>query len=1504
VKRSSRPIGAHLHLLCRGGLAAVVVGATLAVAPVAALAQAAPPPERAQDVARGTAAVERATGGASRVAVHARTGLARFVGTTRARPIPRSSGSGPGSSPEVQARAFLGAYGEMFGIADPAAQLRTEARSGGDPRSTRFQQLHKGVPVLGGELSVQVDEDGDVLTAAGEIAPDLTPDVVPSLDAAAAEREALAAAAKAHGTGGAVTEGAEAWIYDPDLLGGPATGEPRLVWRVTVASDDGEPYRDLVLVDAHTGGIALTIAELETAKDRQVCDRNNVVGAAEACGSPYSRSEGQAATGNVDVDRAYDYSGDTYDFFSSKFGRDSLDGAGLTLKSTVKYCPSASECPYENAYWNGAQMVYGAGFAAADDVVGHELSHGVTDFESHLFYYYQSGAINESLSDVFGELIDQGNGAGTDTAAVRWKMGEDLPSIGAIRDMANPPAFGDPDRMGSANYATATADQGGVHTNSGVNNKAAFLMTDGGTFNGRTVTALGADKTARIYYEAATDLITSAADYADLADALQQGCANLVGTSGITAGDCLEVTDAVLATEMDQPPPAAASATEAPTCGAGTSPTDLFADDLENTGSGNWASTTISGAQSWAYPQNPNAFAGFDATYATSGVVNLFGADRTTTSNSAIGRTADLVPPVGATTYLRFRHAFGLEKGYDGGRVEYSVTGGASWVDAGSLFTHNGYTANANAIGGNAFTGQSHGYYSSRLDLSSLAGQSVRFRFRLATDSSVGEYGWWIDDIRAYTCGATASAPGAPTIGTATAGNAQATLTWTAPASDGGSPVTGYVVTPYIGAAAQSAQTFNSTATSQAVTGLANGTTYTFTVAAKNAIGTGAASAASNAVTPSGATAPGAPTIGNALPGNGSVSLSWAAPGSNGGSAITGYVVTPSIGGTPQAPVTFNSTATTQNLTGLVNGTTYTFTVAAKNAVGTGAPSASSSPIAAGAPAVPGFPSAQPGDASAKVGFFAPGTNGSPLTGYVITPYLGAVAQAPQSFDASSTKVFVTGLANGSTYTFRIAAVNANGTGREAITNPVLVGAPAAPGFPNAVPGTTSVRLSWLAPAANAAPIQGYTVTPYIGSTAQPPVDFPGTGTYRTVNGLTTGTSYSFRIAAYNSVGASPEAVTGVVIAGAPSPPGFQVAIPGNGSAKVKFTPPAANAAPVERFTVWPVQGSTVLAPQVFETPSATILTVTGLTTGVAYSFRVAATNSVGMGPYAVTGAITVGTPTAPSFVSAQPGDASARVVWQAAADNGSPITAYVVTPYIGTIAMAPQTFASTATTQILVGLTNGTTYSFRVAAVNAVGTGPQDATWTPIRVGTPTSPNWPSVKPGDSSAVVSWQAPAANGSPITGYVITPLVGTTVLAPQTFASTATTQTVTGLTNGTTYTFRVAAINAVGTGPYTTVGPLKAGVPSAPAKPSAVAGPTSATVTWVAPAANGSAITGYLVTPIKAGVAQAAVPFDASATSRTIGGLTAGSSYTFTVTVLNAVGTGAASPASSAVVPTP
>ncbi len=713
------------------------------------------------------AALERELGPGVDVKLHRETGFVRFIGTEPGQPIDRPDGVARGASPDAIARAFVEEQGKELGFVDGAESARV-TRTVATPygAAVRLRQTVGGVPVLGGELTLNLDRDGDVLSALGEAEPVAGIDVSPAVQPEDARESARAAVAKGAGVAPGALEVGEPRlaIYDSRLLGGPGLGAPALVWRVQVAATDGQPVKQLVLVDAHLGVVAEAINEIHAALDRRVCDAANTSDR-YPCEPPFDRAEGDAPTGQPDIDNAYDYSGDTYDFFFDRFGYDSLDGAGFPLHSTVRWCDPFFGCPFPNAFWDGSQMVYGEGFAV-DDVVGHELSHGLTEFNSNLFYHYQSGAINESLSDVFGELIDLTNGSGNDSPGVRWLVGEEL---GAIRNMENPPAFFDPDQMTSPHYFPGPDDEGGVHFNSGVNNKATYLMTDGATFNGQTVTGLGIDKVARLYFTVETAMLTSASDYRDLGSALNQACANLIGIEGFTAADCVEVDEATLATEMHLDPPAA-SAPEAPVCGQSESVIDIFSDDLENPASGNWAHAPIAGEDHWYYPQNDNPF-GFPATYATSGTTNFWGYNAPVVGDSAIELTHDVSVPAG-TTYLRFNHAYAFEFSssvfWDGGVVEYSTDGGSTWNDANALGMDNGYGGTITDQGVNplagrkAFTAESKGYISSRIDLSSLAGQDVRFRFRIGTDDTVDNYGWFIDDVEVYRC---ASTPDAPTVG-------------------------------------------------------------------------------------------------------------------------------------------------------------------------------------------------------------------------------------------------------------------------------------------------------------------------------------------------------------------------------------------------------------------------------------------------------------------------------------------------------------------------------------------------------------------------------------------------------------------------------------------------------------------------------------------------------------------------------------------------------------------
>lgn len=685
--------------------------------------------------------------------IHRETGVLNFLGADPRSPIAISGAMAPGLAAEDRAMAVMSVYGEDFGLLNPASELSLmRSRDLADGRtSTRFQQVYQGIPVLAGELMVNLDSRGRLLSINGEISPDLDLSVTAEVSADQALNTAMGLVSRQYGVSTSQLQAADPalWVFDERLLR-PSGRPAELVWRTEVTTIDLMPIRELVLINAHRGGVSLHFNQVDTVLNRTIYDNNNDDSLGLPGGGPF-RTEGDPPYSVVDVNDAYDFSGDTYDFFMASHGRDSIDNAGMGLISTTRYCHPLYSCPFANAFWNGTQMVYGQGYASGDDVVGHELTHGVTENESGLFYYYQSGAINESLSDVWGEFVDLSNGVGSDGPADRWLLGEDIP-IGAIRDMEHPPNYNDPDRMGSGFYYTGSADSGGVHTNSGVNNKAAFLMTDGGSFNGKTVSPLGMEKVADIYYEAQTNLLVSGSDYLDLYNLLYQACLNLVGTGGITSGDCQEVRDATDAVEMNQEP-AVGYNPEATVCSPGLTQVPLFSDNLES-GPGNFSFAATTGTNRWQYdsPYGPFAHSGMHFLYADD--------FPTAFTDTTASMNMDVTLPPGSQPYLRFDHAFGFEDpNYDGGVLEYSTNGGGSWMDAGGLHdSGKGYggtiaSGYGNPLAGrSAFISDSHGYVSSRYALSSLAGNNVRFRWRMGIDDIIYDWGWWVDDVVIYQC--------------------------------------------------------------------------------------------------------------------------------------------------------------------------------------------------------------------------------------------------------------------------------------------------------------------------------------------------------------------------------------------------------------------------------------------------------------------------------------------------------------------------------------------------------------------------------------------------------------------------------------------------------------------------------------------------------------------------------------------------------------------------------
>ena len=381
--------------------------------------------------------------------------------------------------------------------------------------------------------------------------------------------------------------------------------------------------------------------------------------------------------------------------------------------------------------------------------------------------------------------------------------------------------------------------------------------------------------------------------------------------------------------------------------------------------------------------------------------------------------------------------------------------------------------------------------------------------------------------------------PGAPTGLTATAGNAQVALSWAAPSSDGGSPVTGYKL--YRGTAA-GAETFTGitvTGTSHTDTGLTNGTTYFYKVSAVNGVGEGSLSAEASATPVAPLTAPGAPQSLLATAGDAQVALNWAAPTSNGGAAITGYKI---YRGTVPGGETFTGitvAGTSHTDTGLTNGTTYFYKVSAVNVVGEGSLSAEASatptaPVAT----VPGAPTgltATPGNGQVSLSWTAPASNGgSAISGYRIYRATVAGAESYTGITVTGTSYTNTGLTNGTTYYYKVSAENDVGEGSlsaEASATPAT--APSSPLSLTAMQHKAKgVVLTWAAPTSSGGfAIMGYRI--YRSTASGSEVFFVAVGsvlTYRDTS-TTKGVRYYYTVTAVNAIGESPPSLEANAVA-------------------------------------------------------------------------------------------------------------------------------------------------------------------------------------------------------------------------------------------------------------------------------------------------------------------------------------------------------------------------------------
>ncbi|MBM4380909.1 MAG: fibronectin type III domain-containing protein, partial [Deltaproteobacteria bacterium] len=732
--------------------------------------------------------------------------------------------------------------------------------------------------------------------------------------------------------------------------------------------------------------------------------------------------------------------------------------------------------------------------------------------------------------------------------------------------------------------------------------------------------------------------------------------------------------------------------------------------------------------------------------------------------------------------------------------------------------------------------------------------------------------------------------PGVPTGVTGTAGqDQQSKVTWAA------APGNGRTVTKYVVTSNPDGKTCTWTAgpLECVVSTLTNGISYTFTATAENEGGVSDPSTASAAIIPY--RVPNAPTINTVVASSGTLVVTWTNNGNN-GNAITSYNVSATAtGGTPGTCSKSTEADTTCTISGLTNDKLYSVTMTATNAAGTSSASSAVTETPYTVPSQVSSPTVQPGDQSLIVTWTKPANNGRVITKYrvkaVPASSTGGAVTVTQEVTGEDTLTYTfTGLVNAVSYTVTVEAFNLAGYG--VISSGVSRTPDKVPGQPDAPTGSEGVAqvvLTLLTPTNTGTAIINYQVqvqqqTPTPGSwTTVPSAPFtrspasPNTSLTVTVGGLTNGNGYKFRYCAENSTGCSaysPESdqLTPRTV---PDAPTLGAVIPGARKLNVAWTPPAFNGgATISSYKAYVVGSEATLFCTV-NTALAGNCDITDLTNGNLYTVAVKATNVAGQSGASSTGTGTPRTvPSAPGAITATPGDTSVALSWGLpSSTGGNAITDYFIqyketssATWLnipnGAVVRSPVSPNTTRNVTVS-GLTNGTAYDFQICAINdANRADPANsgsfftattASTTPRT--TPAAPTNVVATRGDASASVDWMNGFNGGSALLGFKIERSTNGTTWTEaiaDTTATTGTTKpvTVTGLTNGTSYVFRVTAKNVVGfgtTSAASAVAVIPDVAPLAPTLDTATHGNTQVTLSWTAPAGNGgTAISDYEV----------------------------------------------------------
>lgn len=943
------------------GLSLALLGAGLAFSPVAPSAAVGGVSQVADDPS-SVQAMRQTADGNVRVTQESATGRVGFIAARGADAdlYPDLAGDSTARA-TAKVSAYLDRFGTSFGAAK-GELVQTKVDKGAWGWTISYLQKYRGVPVFGSELKANVDQDGDLVAVTGYAAPGLDLSVEPRVTPSSAAKRAVAVVkadpptsqnGSAADTSAVKASTPKLVIYRTGAVRGD-TGKALLAYQVQVGNTTS--VRDMVLLDADTNKPVNRYSMMADALDRELYETSPDTAPVWTEGDPFP------GTLNQDQQNLITSAGDSYWLYANTFGRDSYDGLGATMK-TVNNDPRIN-CP--NANWNGVTTNYCDG-VTSDDVVSHEWGHAYTEYTSGLIYQYQSGALNESYSDVWGETIDLINGredegetfdtkrpdgeceptaaaqlqvnitapapqAGSCTAAfgfgptytttqvttdvtvamdatdgtngplptdgcspflnaaaiaghyayvdrgtcsfqikadnavaagatglivgqsvaglpttmsgtstipatmvtkadgqriktagtvtmtiqaedisgrtdsTRWLIGEKSSAFGgAIRDMWTPTCYGNPGKVTDAEYNCDpnNLDSGGVHGNSGVPNHAYALLVDGGSYNGQTISGIGLDKAANIWWRAQTAYLTPVSDFTAAADGLEQSCLDLVGqpinlvstavngtqspATPITAGDCTQVADVMTAVEMRADPvqcdfqPLLNKDTPS-LCGDGFTENAIYTEDFED-GLAGWDTDfelyddgTYAGGIHAPWEATDSAPGNHPGGVAYGPVPDLGdcsgdGVNDFSSRDSII--SPDITLPSGdVSPVLSFDQYIATEAGYDGGNVKVSVNGGdfapipaAAYIFNAPKTLTSSATSSDPLAGEPGFTGTDGGkvtgsWGTSQVDLSAMdvaPGDTITLRIDVGRDGCGGidpEFGggWYVDNITISTC--------------------------------------------------------------------------------------------------------------------------------------------------------------------------------------------------------------------------------------------------------------------------------------------------------------------------------------------------------------------------------------------------------------------------------------------------------------------------------------------------------------------------------------------------------------------------------------------------------------------------------------------------------------------------------------------------------------------------------------------------------------------------------